>query len=141
MYFKFKICLTVYTGETKINDTYLFIQNGGGGGGGGGGTGYPPGPLLHPPLSLPLWRIVSVTHLTYKVSNAFLAAYFQSLQHFDFLYGLGAYATEVMLSISLLSLLEARLTFSTNVQPVDEKQKSICTFFAIRMVISQNVSC
>ena len=25
MYFKCKICFTVYTGETKINDTYLLI--------------------------------------------------------------------------------------------------------------------
>ena len=63
-----------------------------------------------------------------NVSNAFLGTSFQSLQHFDFLYGLGAYATEVMLSISRLSLLDALLTFSTNVQPVDEKQKKNCIF-------------
>ena len=27
MYFKCKICFTVYTGETKINDTYLLTMN------------------------------------------------------------------------------------------------------------------
>ena len=26
MYFKCKICFTVYTGETKINDTYLLVK-------------------------------------------------------------------------------------------------------------------